>query len=58
MKIRVKLPDGKIEERTARLTPFGNFVMVEVLYNRRWITVGDGDEYLHGYDKVFEIRRR
>lgn len=57
MKVKIDV-DGKIIERVVKFERLGNFVMNIVRYNNERYLVGDGDEYLRGYDKVFSLGRK
>lgn len=50
--------DGKIITRMIKCVQMGNFVMNIVRYNNERYIIGDGDEYLRGYDKIFELGRK
>ncbi len=62
MDVKIKIDEGKTVYRTAKFTPFGNFVMASVRYKshdyllKEW----DGDEYIRGVDeeKVYTLGRK
>lgn len=54
-KIKVKLPDGEIIERTPIFHRVGNFQMISVRYKYKEYIVNQGDEYLRGYPDVYEL---
>jgi hypothetical protein len=57
MKVKIEV-EGKIIERVVKFEQLGNFVMNIVRYKNERYLVGDGDEYLRGYDKVFKLGRK
>lgn len=57
MKVKIEV-EGKIIERVVKFKQLGNFVMNIVRYKNERYLVGDGDEYLRGYDKVFSLGRK
>lgn len=59
MGIKVKFEaDGKIRERVVKQEAFGNFVMNIVRYKNDQYLVGEGDEYLRGYDQILTLGKK
>jgi len=58
MKVKIRLEDGTIIERKVTTIQFGNFLMNVVRYKNEKYLIGDGDEYLRGYDKIFTLGRK
>jgi hypothetical protein len=56
MKIKVRLEDGTIIERTPYGHVLGNFSMLSVRYKNCFYCVNEGDEYLRGYPNIFTLR--
>ena len=57
-KVKIQLSDGTIIKRSVKLVRLGNFVMNIIRYNNEEYLIGDGDEYLRGYDKVFTLGKK
>ena len=54
MRIKIQMPDGKIIERTIKSSPLGNFSMNVVRIANEEYLLGSGDEYMRGYETVYE----
>lgn len=58
MRVAIQLDDGSFINRCITPVRCGNFVMNVVRYNNEEYLIGDGDEYLHGYNKVFKLGKK
>ena len=59
MRKKVQIDIGnKIIKRVIKILPYGNFQMNIIRYMGEFYFIGDGDEYLRGYDKVFTLGRK
>lgn len=58
MKIKIKLIDGTIIRRKAKIVSFGNFQQMIVRYNNDDYIVGDGDEYIRGGPDFYTLGKK
>jgi len=56
----IKLPDGRFVRRSVKVTPFGNFQMMTVVYNGEEYIIGSGDEYIRDepLPEYFELGKK
>lgn len=50
--------DNKIILRKVKHYRFGNFVMNVIRYKNNDYLIGDGDEYLRGYEDVYTLGKQ
>jgi hypothetical protein len=55
--VKIMMPDGKIIKRKIKGVAFGNFQMNIVRIKNREYLLGEGDEYMRGYEKVYDFRK-
>lgn len=60
MKVRIKINDSTATNyifRKVKFVPFGNFIMNIIRYKNKDYLIGDGDEYLRGYNvnKIYTL---
>jgi len=53
--MRIRLPNGKMIKRVPTGHSFGNFNMLTIRYRNQNYLIGEGDEYLRGYPKHFDL---
>lgn len=51
MRLKIKV-DGRIILRKVKFVSLGNFVMNVVRYKNKEYLVGNGDEYMRGYERI------
>ena len=55
MLINIKLANNEVITRKVKHVSFGNFIMNIVRINNQEYLLGEGDEYLRGYNTVYNI---
>lgn len=58
MKMQIRIDENTIVTRKIKFVPFGNFVFNIVRYKNDDYLIGEGDEYLRGYKKIYELGKK
>lgn len=58
MRIMIDVGEDKLVCRSIKIVSFGNFQQMIVRYKNDEYLVGDGDEYLRGYNKVYKLGKK
>lgn len=56
MDAKIRMNDGKIITRKVKHERLGNFVFNIVRINNLFYLLGEGDEYMRGYDDVYDFK--
>jgi len=55
MKMQIRIDENITVIRKVKFVPFGNFIFNIVRYKNDEYLIGEGDEYLRGYKKIYEL---